>query len=130
MTMKVVIEGDFGTFPRVMRAGVSKVVRKTALQIEADIKLSIQEPKSGRIYGSHQASAPGEAPATDTGLLVNSTQFKMVNELTAEVNINAEYGPDLEYGSTTMAARPFIGPAIEKERKNFNDDLSKLGRVS
>lgn len=132
--MKVVIEGDFGVWPQKMRAGVSKVVRATAFSIEADEKKAILSPKGGRTYvrgnTKHQASAPGEAPASDTGALVNSIQTKMVGDLSAEVAVNVEYGAGLEYGTTKVLARPFVAPAIEKNRKQFNDDLSKLGRVS
>jgi HK97 gp10 family phage protein len=35
-----------------------------------------------------------------------------------EVSSNAPYSGHLEYGTSRMAARPFMGPAARKERAN------------
>jgi HK97 gp10 family phage protein len=37
-------------------------------------------------------------------------------ELQAEVHVNAPYAAALEYGTSRMAARPFLQPAIDKTR--------------
>lgn len=61
-------------------------------------------------YKIRQASASGEAPATDTGLLVNSIKARRVGRLDAEVTAGAEYAEILE----ERRNRPFFGPAVEK----------------
>ncbi len=108
--------------------GLRQAIGATCLNIQADAVLAInQGPKTGRIYRrkrqsakggyiEHQASAPGEAPATDTANLVGSinSDFSNIENLEAEVNVGAGYGPDLEFGTVKMAARPFMGPAAEK----------------
>lgn len=81
--------------------------------IESNAKVLIQtSPSSGRTYkrgktATHQAAAPGEPPATDTGFLVNAIQT-FPDRKTVEVA--AVYGSILE-GSLN---RPFMVPAITK----------------
>ena len=100
---------------------IGKAVMKLALELEADIKSQMAEGKSGRIYerggSTHQASAPGEAPAIDTGAYVNSIQTTETKD-GAEVGTNMEYGPFLEFGTSRIAKRPHFTPAAERiERK-------------
>ena len=119
-------KGGFGKIGPKTLALLSRVVRKTASDIEADAKLSIQTgPKTGRVYElygprrTHQASAPGEAPATDIGNLVNGIHTKPISKLESHVISSADYSADLEYGTTKMAARPFMTPATENNREPF-----------
>lgn len=77
-------------------------------------------------YKMHRASAPGEAPAVDTGHLTNSVQVRMIGTLTAEIAFTAEYAAPLEYGSAHVAARPFLLPSLEEERASFEDELRKV----
>lgn len=75
--------------------------------------------KSGRIYKrgaiTHQASAPGEAPASDTGALVRSIRVDhQPGTGRASVVVAADYAGYLEFGTRKMAPRPFIRPSIAK----------------
>lgn len=79
--------------------------------------------KSGRIYrrGSitHQASAPGQSPATDTGVLIRSAKTEVdtaAKEINGVVSFGALYARMLEFGTRRMAARPFFGQAIDSVR--------------
>ena len=147
---------DFFAMPQVIRDLGNALVDTTALNIEARAKIEIQTgQKTGRIYElgetevsfttkdgrevsftarrgkksrQHQASAPGEAPATDTANLVNSIQSRHVAELTSEVDVGAEYGAPLELGSLdgTTAPRPFVGPAVEAERPAFESGVINI----
>lgn len=83
--------------------------------LEAAVKTDMAQPKSGRMYSGHQASAPGESPAIDYGNLVNSIMTEP-DEEGVVVGTNAEYAEPLELGTARMAARPFMGPAIETNR--------------
>lgn len=106
-----------------VRPAVSRVVRKTAFDLEAEVKNEMRGPKSGRLYrrGSrtHQASAPGQAPAVDFGQLINSIQVEHVSDTTSKVGTSIEYAMPLEFGSRRVAARPVWRPAIEKLREPF-----------
>jgi hypothetical protein len=70
---------------------------------------------------THQSSAPGEAPATDTGTLARSIVFKQVSKLTAEVSSELKYAYYLEFGTDggKIKPRPAWLPAIEKMRPEF-----------
>ncbi len=95
----------------------------TAFAIQRDAVQSIQRgPKSGETYThgrkTHTASAPGEAPASDTGNLAKSIRVKLEKARGyAEVIAHAPYAPHLEFGTSRMAARPFMGPAFHRNRK-------------
>jgi phage gpG-like protein len=102
-----------------MRPKISRVVRETAFLVEGVIKESMQGPKSGRKYGGHQASAPGEAPAIDYGTLVNSIQVEMVNDLQAIVYTNTEYAVGLELGTVHIRPRPFMEPGAMSQKAAF-----------
>lgn len=110
---------------RQLRSRAERVVAETALGIEARIKTGMTEPKSGRTYGSHVASAPGESPAIDTGLLVNSIQTE-IDGLSATVGTNAEQATALEFGSTHTAPRPFMQPAFDDAEPKFKKALSEV----
>lgn len=103
---------------------LQKAVTAAALTVNSDIKKAIQSPpKTGAIYPrgqkSHQASAPGEAPATDTGALVSSIVFRQPEPLTAFVESRLQYAPWLEYGTRNMKPRPSWVPAVEKNADLF-----------
>jgi hypothetical protein len=64
--------------------------------------------RSGRIYGDHQASAPGEPPANDTGALVASILIERPSRLRRRVTVGEIYGAILEL----RRGRPFLLPAF------------------
>lgn len=106
----------------------------SGLKIEENAKLSIaQEAKTGIIYQRgtvvHQASAPGEAPANDTGRLLNSFQVGaesngMVVKIKAGTG-TVDYAVHLEFGTDKMEARPFMKPALKKSRKFIHERMEK-----
>jgi len=77
--------------------------------------------KSGKTYKrynptrTHKASAPGEAPASDTGFLVSNIRVKDEKDV-VQVRSEASYSKFLEYGTSKMLARPFLFPAMEKSK--------------
>ena len=109
------------------------------LQIEETAKRSIQSgDKSGRIYQkynprrTHKASAAGQAPASDTGALVNSIRTERVDK-GADVKAGGgatDYAVHLEFGTSTILPRPYMQPALEQNRKeifkNVERELNKV----
>jgi len=103
--------------PRILgqsKARTQEIIRITAHAIETRVKTGMAEPHSGRWYGRHQASKPGDMPAVDTGLLMNSIQVEH-NETFSTVFTNTEYAIFQEYGTRKMEARPFMEPAAKAE---------------
>ena len=63
-----------------------------------------------------EATAKTLAPV-DTGALKNSINTKKVKESLYHVQDGVHYGIYQEYGTSRMAAQPFMTPAIERVRK-------------
>lgn len=118
----------YNHFPRIAAAlprEAARVVQETVLDIEGRIKTEMAAAKSGRMYGGHQASAPGEAPAVDTGALIGSIQTE-VQGTEGVVFTNMGYAVFLEYGTRHMAPRPFMTPAAEAARSEFMRKMRDL----
>ena len=84
-----------------------------------DVKKAIQgPPKTGRKYQRgtvvHQASAPGQAPATDTGFLVSSIYNEDRGYLSKAIGSRLPYAFYLEFGTRKIASRPSWVPAVER----------------
>ena len=106
-----------------------------ALVAETAMKQSIQAgPKSGRTYARgrrvHQASAPGQPPATDTGNLVNSIHSESRGNDATAVVVGAEYGAPLEYGTARMGARPFVRPVADGKQDEIIDAVRRTVRAA
>jgi HK97 gp10 family phage protein len=107
-----------------MEVPFQEVVKGGGQQIRNEAIKSIQTgSKSGIVYEkynprrSHRASAPGEAPASDTGNLVSKITVKQKSKDIVNVESNANYSAYLEYGTSRMQPRPFMLPAFEKSKK-------------
>jgi len=72
---------------------------------------------------THTASSAGQPPATDTGFLVNNIVITMDladKGLSVNVESRADYSSFLEFGTSKMAARPFMQPALEENKPKIN----------
>jgi hypothetical protein len=112
---------------------VAKGTYACAQQVATEYKKSIlQGGKSGRVYKrrsvTHQASAPGESPASDTGRLVNAIQVILESSLSSIMKVATKYAMLLEVGTSKMAARPAAVPALEKSRSFIIDRLAEAVR--
>lgn len=130
--MSIILSGSFSAASPAVIAAASRAVRGTAMDVLADAQEAIQTgEKSGKQTKNHRASAPGQAPATDTGNLVISGAVDVgADGLTATVTFSSEYAEDLELGTVRMAPRPFLAPAVEKNREAFVDALVKAVSLS
>jgi len=98
-----------------------KGLQKVGAFLESDIKKSFK-PGTGRTYTrgniTHTASAPGEPPAVDTGRLRASISFHTYTNY-VDVGTNVEYAAPLEFGTSKMAARPFLRPALQRNQREI-----------
>ncbi len=91
------------------------------------IKQILSQGGTGRIYkrrgGVHQASAPGEPPAPDTGNLRNAIGFQIIapGRVGIGVEAGASYWRFLEFGTRFIDPRPFLRPAITFGRAGMTD---------
>ena len=103
-----------------MLPDLQEVIKGGAQTIRTEaINLIQKGAKSGRVYKrynpsrTHTASAPGQAPASDTGNLVRNIKVVQVNQDVTQVKSEARYSKELEYGTSKMRARPFMFPAYK-----------------
>ncbi len=96
-------------------------------------KLIATSPASGRKYGGHRASAPGEPPATDTGGLLNNWPRPQKNftPFGAEVEggPGQEYASHLELGTVKMEARPFMRPALDENEVKIGQAVARVIKI-
>jgi hypothetical protein len=99
------------------------VLTRKATKGTRSLGLRERTTKSGArlaIVGSriHRASAPGEAPAVDTGQLINSISTQ-VDDLHASVSTPLQKAIWLEEGTRKIAPRPSFEPAATDAREKF-----------
>lgn len=138
---------DFLAKVKTMKAeylkGAEKIIAQTVLEVNNDTTTKLQSgARSGRIYKRgkgryHQASAIGEYPKTDRGILVASLFFlvkKTANLVTGEFGSKAAHGKHLEFKPVTQGGRPWLKPQfdlfaerLKKKLSDFNKDI--LSRI-
>jgi HK97 gp10 family phage protein len=112
---------DFRSYGEKVYTNVGKAVLKGCLTVERAAKESIVGP-------SNEVSEPGEPPKIKTGRLRASITHRVVYEdeqVVGEVGTNVEYGIYLEYGTSKMAPRPFLGPALDENAEEINEAIEK-----
>lgn len=94
-------------------AEIAKALDATGQSIINGVRKQMRSSKSGRRYKrgkigrDHIASAPYEAPAVDTGRLINDSIYKTsISPLELVVGSNVKYSEHLEFGTRNMAPRP------------------------
>lgn len=107
---------------------VSAALEAAGEQIEIEAELSITRGSvSGR---GHVPSKPGEPPSNDTSTLRNNIETTRIGPLSIEVSSNAPYAAHLEFGTSKMAARPYMRPAAEKMRPKVSELIGLAVRRS
>jgi hypothetical protein len=136
----IVIELVYNHFPALSSQLVQQVdalCEDTAYRALRAAQIAIESPpKTGKIYRhgkhgqiSHQASAPGEAPASDIGALSDNAKIMQEKLAMWDVLFYQEYAAVLEFGNAagTLLPRPYLRPAIEGVRARFDAGMRKLG---
>lgn len=72
-----------------------------------------------------EARAKNAAPV-DTGFLKSSIRADQEGPFTWRVDVQAEYGGYVEFGTSRMAARPYFTPAVEFVRPSFIQAMSGI----
>lgn len=109
-----------------------QVVRTDAIksiQRVSNGKKVIRSRGKGNQY-EHTVSKPGDAPNTDTGRLAGSIQVE-VRADDVYVGTSVDYAPALEFGAAknNLKARPFMFPALERNKEKIRDLLRKALEV-
>lgn len=114
---------------------LKKAVYGSLFDVHNTAKKKMQsERKSGRIYvrgkgrnlsSIHQASAKDEAPAVDTGALINSIKVVQNKPNFGYVGTSIQYGFWLEYGTARMDARPWLNPSLLENKDKIMERFQK-----
>ena len=97
-----------------LSASVGKALYVGAQAIQTDAQISIT---TGAVSGrGHIPSRPGEPPNNDTSTLRNNIEAVSTGPLSAEVSSNAPYAAALEYGTSKIAERPYMRPAVARNK--------------
>lgn len=126
---------DFNHIPAVLREierRTEEVAERSAKRTQKRIVEGMNEGKSGRTYGSHQASAPGESPAVLTHDLEESIQV-IPGEQAGEWQTIAtdEKAELMEFGTVktdNLKPRPFMKPGADAEQPEMVQDAEDTMR--
>jgi phage gpG-like protein len=86
-------------------------------------------PANGRTYKrgtvTHTASAPGQFPMSDTGRLASNVESILATpaNIRAKVGTNIIYGAYLEFGTSKMAARPWLQRSFRQAAEGVAKEL-------
>jgi len=114
---------------------VLEYVTRATNMVENTAQESIKKKGTGKTYQkynprvTHTASASGQPPATDTGFLGQNITMKVSVEsngsVVGQIISAAPYSKALEFGTTKMDARPFMQPALEKNKRKIEGMFKK-----
>lgn len=101
---------------------------QTAVEYERIMDDMMTEPKSGRLYGAHRASAPGEAPGIMMAFLRKGIRhaIQQIDKMRWSVQVGvteesgrAEISKFVEFGTSRMQPRPMWRPALAIMRERL-----------
>lgn len=120
---------------RIRQGALQGVAEGIGIVEQRAVALIMNPPKTGRIYKrrgvEHQASAPGEAPASDTGTLVNARHTDLIpDQLAARLTFTARHALWLERGTRKMAPRPFAGRALMETKDDVENAIARNAAMS
>lgn len=104
-----------------LRSEIVKRLYAAGQLVEIEAEHSITD---GSISGKgHVRSLPGSPPKADTRLLDTSIETTIEDTESPRVRVtsNAPYSGYLEYGTATMAERPYMRPALAKMKEAILD---------
>lgn len=130
---------------RMRQGAMQGVVDAIGIVEKRAVDLILNTPKTGRVYttrfytvgrgrnrrviayGSrpaHQASAPGEPPASDTGNLVNNRRIDLISErLAARLVFSSKYAVYLQFGTDRTEPRPWADRALRESGDEINNAI-------
>lgn len=113
------IRADRAAVLRAVDVAELTLVRLAAQHHVREVKRLMREPKHGRHWPGlpRRSSAPGEAPAVQSGRLIRAVGLEVVREgdrwvALAGVRRDVDYAVALEFGAARLAPRPAWRPAL------------------
>ena len=99
------VTGNLAKAAKAIEGAVADAVRNAAMEVEREAKINCP---------------------VDTGILRGSISAEEKEPMLFEVGTNVEYAAHIEFGTSKMAAQPYLEPAAETARAKY-PDLVKAG---
>ena len=134
MGIDIVFQSEIPTAVRNIDEAIKARIDEASNLVRNETILTLSQRGKGRIYENyiyedaagnmkfgrtrnipHQASAPGDPPAVDTGRLRQSIRAEIAGNV-GLVGTDLEYGKKLEFGTRKVARRPWLSVAFDKSR--------------
>lgn len=106
------------------RRDVVAALYEAGQRIELDAEKSITQ---GSVSGkNHVPSAPGQPPNADTRFLDTNIETRIDGYFPPQVSVvsSAPYSAALEFGTSKMEERPFMRPALARNRKRLAEGVA------
>lgn len=116
-----------------LKARVSRRAVVAGELVRQKMQTLIEEPKSGSVYpGNPRASsAPGEAPASQSGDLVESLEVSAAIDNDSSIDVHVfswlTRSRVLQDGTIDKAPRPFMVPALHESKTSILKTVSGQG---
>ncbi len=105
---------------------ISQALFRAGQNIEVTAEFLITQ---GSVSGAgHVPSAPGQPPNRAIGVLDGNIETIQARPYTVLVSSNAPYAAALEFGTSRMAARPYMAPAVAMKREEAGDFVRQVVR--
>lgn len=114
--------GVFATAQAIRKVAISSI------QERSPGRNVIRYSQAGNAY-NHVAASAGQAPNTDTGVLVRSVAVEKVGNAHYEIGSNIDYSEWLELGTTNMLPRPWLFPALEEKKNTLRPNIHKVADI-
>jgi HK97 gp10 family phage protein len=96
---------------------VARALYSAGQLVELDAERSIT---TGAVSGAnHIPSLPGQPPNADTHFLDSNIETEIGGPGLVTVTSKAPYSAFLEFGTSRLSPRPFMRPAVERNRKKI-----------
>lgn len=114
----------------IRRGAMQGVVEGLGILDARCVYLITNPPKTGRLYRRrgvvHQASAPGEAPASDTGALVNARRTELNEQDTSgRLIFSSAHALPMEVGTRNVEPRPFARRALMETKEQIEASINR-----
>lgn len=114
------------------RQGIEQAFFEIGQESVREVRTLIRSgERTGRIYRfrgrPHRASAPGEVPASRSGRLLRSSDYKVSGWYQMRFGETVEYAKFLEEGTRNMAPRPHLLVAVNNQARSTQKALLEYG---
>lgn len=121
------LQSAFDEVARAVHDALNDAVLQTAEDIVEDVEEQMAEPKSGTHWPGQPrpSSAPGEAPAVQSGDTQASYDAQPEGDLKAAAFSNSENAARMEFGTVFIAPRPSLEPASNRAAATIEEKHGK-----